>query len=298
MYQFNKVINLNINTMKININDQFLPLGKVSTIAATPSTVSLDKIKKNIAKYKYPRFHELKEFKKLNKEKIALVGGGPSIENTLKELREFKNIVACGSSHNYLVNNNIIPTYATICDPDPISANYYTNPQKGCNYLIATACDEKVFNILNGYQITMWHCYSDDTLKELVKIEPNVQAIGGGCTVGLRSLSIALMLGYSDIHFFGFDSCLGVNDKHHAYDFTDEQEQLGEIYKVKFGMYNGIEEKEYRCAGYQLAQADNFHNFYKEFSNMFVPTFHGEGLLPDYMRVIMKEDQRIKKLAA
>lgn len=301
MYQFNKISTINkdyTQFMKIELNDGFVNLGAVSTVAATPSDVSLNKIKTNIAKYSYPRLHHLKEFKKLKNEKIALVGGGPSVENTYQKLKNFNNIIACGSSHDWLVSKGINPTYATVCDPDPISANYYTNPVKGCNYLVSTACDEKVYEALKNYQITMWHCYSDDTLKELMKLEKNVEAVGGGCTVGLRSLSISLMLGYSDIHFFGFDSCLGEKDKHHAYNFTDEQEQLGEIYKIKFGMYDSIEGKEYRCAGYQLAQASNFHNFYKEFSGMFTPTFHGEGLLPDFMRMILKEDQRIKSKAA
>lgn len=304
MYQFNKIPDIDnqalyqqANSVKIGSDGvPFYSLGRVNTVAATPSNVSIQKIKDNIVKYNYPRLHELKEFKKIKTEKIALVGGGPSIEKTIDELKEYKNIVACGSSHDWLISKNIIPTYAVICDPDPISANYYTKPQIGCNYLIATACDKKVFDILNGYQITMWHCYSDDALKELIKVEPNVQAVGGGCTVGLRSLSIALMLGYNNIHFFGFDSCLGEKDKHHAYDFTDESEALGEIYKLKFGMYEGIEEKEYRCAGYQLAQASNFHEFFKEFNGAFTPTFHGEGLLPDFMRMIMKEDKRIKEL--
>lgn len=289
MYQFNKI--------PIDVGDGFVNIGQVNTIAATPSTVAIQKIKENVVKYsKYKRLHELEEFKKIKNEPIALVGGGPSLDSTKGELRRFKNIIACGSSHDWLISNNIIPTYSTICDPDPICANYITKPNHKTNYLIATACDKKIFDALDGYQITMWHCYSDDALKALMEVEQNVQAVGGGCTVGLRSLSIALMFGYSDIHFFGFDSCLGEKDKHHAYDFTDETEQLGEIYLLKFGTNNNIQSKEYRCAGYQLAQATHFHNFYKEYSGIFTPTFHGEGLLPDFMGMILKEDRKLKRL--
>lgn len=299
MYQFNSVSTLIQNPFKALIEDDFAILGKVQTIAATSSETTINKIKENIVKYKnYKRLHELQEFKQLKSEPIALVGGGPSIEKTYKELKNFKNIIACGSSHDWLVSKNVRLTYATVCDPDPISANYYSKPQKGCNYLLATACDQKVFEALKNQEITLWHCYSDEMLKELIKVESNVQAIGGGCTVGLRSLSIALMFGYSDIHFFGFDSCLGEKDKHHAYSFTDESEQIGEVYKLKFGMGESIENKEYRCAGYQLAQADNFHNFYKEHSSLFTPTFHGEGLLPDFMRAIQKEDRKLRLLKA
>ena len=32
---------------------------------------------------------------------------------------------------------------------------------------------------------------------------------------------MALMMGYTDIHFFGFDSCMTMENAHHAYEFTD-----------------------------------------------------------------------------
>lgn len=304
MYRFERVPDINTGKLlaredKFKYSSEGLPfveLNKVETIAATPSIESLKKIKENIVKYKnYKRLHQLETFKKIKTESIALVGGGPSIEKTYKELKDFKNIISCGSAHDWLVTKGVIPTYATVCDPDPVSANYFTKPHKETTYLVATACDQKVFSALEGYNIIMWHCYSDDVLQEMRKIEDNFEAVGGGCTVGLRSLSIALMLGYSDIHFFGFDSCLGINDKHHAYDFTDESEALGDIYSIKTGMYENIDQaKEFRCAGYQLAQASNFLDFYKEHNYMFVPTFHGEGLLTEVMNKINTEDRKLK----
>lgn len=273
----------------------FVPMQQVNTVAAISSEVTIEQMKKNIKKG-YERLHNLPEFKKIKCENIALVGGGPSLKDNLEKLKEFKNIIVCGSAHDYLIEQGIIPTYATVCDPDAISANYLIKNHKDVKYLVSSGCDDKVFDLLKDKQIYMWHCYSDEYLKRQAELEENFQAVGGGCTVGLRSISIALMLGYSDMHFFGFDSCLGVSDgSHHAYEFTDEtQEQLGQIYQIRLGM-NGTmnQDKVFNCAGYQLAQCAHFKDFYGRYNRMFTPTFHGEGLLAELMKIINKERDKL-----
>lgn len=279
-----------------NDNVEFKPITRVNTTAAIDSGITLEMMKKNI-KRNLPRLHQLPEFKKIKREPIALVGGGPSLKDTKEELREFKNIIACGSAHDYVIEQGIVPTYATVCDPDAISANYLKYPHKDVNYLVSSGCDTAVYKALDGFKLTQWHCYSDEYLKHQAELEEDFQAVGGGCTVGLRSLSIALMFGYSDIHFFGFDSCLGVNKEHHAYGFTDEaKEQLGHIYQVRLGMNKQMNtEKIFYCAGYQLAQCSHFKEFYQQYHKFFTPTFHGEGLMTEVIRAITEERDKLAK---
>lgn len=272
----------------------FTNLQQVNTIAAIPSDVTIKQIKRNILR-SYARLHDLPEFKQIKKDPIALVGGGPSLESQLNKLKEFKNVMVCGSAHDYIIEQGFVPTYTVICDPDAISANYVSKPNIFTKYLVSTGCHDKVYNTLEGCLIYMWHCFSDDHLKTSDEIESDYQAIGGGCTVGLRSLSIALMLGYSDIHFFGFDSCLGKDSKHHAYGFTDlEKEKLGEIYEVRVGNIDNIKEnKLFYCAGYQLAQCVHFKDFYARYNSLFEPIFHGEGLLTESMKIINSERDKL-----
>jgi hypothetical protein len=273
--------------------DEFQKLEVVNTQAATPSSITklkiLDNLKRNL-----PTLHGMPEFKQIKSEPIALIGGGPSVSNYIEEIKGFKYTIACGSAHDFCVKNNIIPTYATACDPDPITANYLTKPQIWTKYLIASGCDKKVFDYLKGFSTYIWHCHSDDYMDMRAQMGGEYQAVGGGCTVGLRSLSIALMLGYWDIHFYGFDSCMGDNLEHHAYDFSDETEEIGQIYTVRFGNEkNSFKEKDYKCAGYQLAQASHFKEFYSQYCNVFKPTFHGDGLLPAMVRHIQNEEARL-----
>jgi hypothetical protein len=254
----------------------FVPLKEIQTNTATSFDETLANVKIN-AKRNLPRLHGLPEFHKVkgHDKLIAIVGGGPSLKDNLDELRKFKTIIACGSVNDFLMGNGITPTYATICDPDPLSINYFQKRDTEVKYLLASGCDAKIFDYFKDYQVVMWHCHSDDYKPD--DIEPGYQAIGGGCTVGLRSICISQVLGYTNVHMFGFDSCLGLDGNSHAY----LAEDVGHIYDIKVGNKVGVDSdsKTYKCAGYQLAQAHQFLDYYKKYYTLFTPTIHGDGLL-------------------
>jgi hypothetical protein len=280
-------------------NELFVPLGGVTTTTATPQEISIGYIKDNISR-KVPRIQQLIGYMEVKGKDnpIILIGGGPSLKNPevlaeLKQLAKNNPTIACGSSHDWCIENGITPTYATVVDPDPISANYYKKVNSDTIYLVASQCHPCVFELLSNYKVAMWHCYGE-YLKEFLDLhEPNYVGVGGGCTIGLRSISIAILLGYTNIHFFGFDSCLDTDGTGHAYSLSTEDEVLGligengKIHKVRLGL-DGPGEKVYNCMGYQLAQMDHFNKLYMGFNQIFTPTFHGGGLLAHCLE-IMKE---------
>lgn len=273
----------------------FIALSGVNTVTAVTSDVILNNLKHSLT-LGHPKLTKMPEFKIPKGDlKIALVGGGPSLKDTVKELKDFDTVVACGSSNDFLVSNGIIPTYTIVCDPDPVTIKYLSLLNKSTKYLLATCCAPEVFEHLKGYDIYVWNCHSPEQAAYLKTLDEPYEAICGGCTVGLRAQSIAIMFGYRELHFFGYDSCISGND-HHAYEFAtqEEREQIGTLHEVKIG-HGTPDDKLYLCIGYQMAQAAHFKDFYEAFNEFYNPTFHGEGLLPDLMKIIRKRSIELEK---
>jgi len=278
----------------------FVLLGGVNTVAATPPETAHENIRANLRRG-LPRLHDLPEFKKVKgpDADLAIVGGGPSLRTTLDELRAFEGrMIVCGSAHDFVRAHGFRPRYAATCDPDPVMANYLRLPCPETTYLVSSHSHASAFEALEGMPVVLWHCAPIEE-SFLNEVDPGWQAVGGGCTVGLRAISIAMMMGYSNLHFFGFDSSLGEDEsEHHAYGFSDKSEELGEIYTVKLGVSkDGPPEgaKEFKCAGYQMAQATHFKILLEHYGAMFTPTFHGGGLLPTMWASIKAESERMEK---
>lgn len=302
----NQVSIANIKTdFDPNDASKFIRLGGVEVQTATDVTEFIVKVKHRVG-LNPKGIQDLPEFMKVKgpSRPIGLVGGGPSIKKELDKIKEFQfagfPIVACGSSHDYLVENNILPEYCTLCDPDPITAAYLTRHNEYTKYLVALSCDQAVFDLLKDRQVYVWHCRSDaaaEELKDYVEKYGYVQILGG-CTVGLRSISIALVFGHTNIHMWGFDSCMGSGDEHHAYEFATKQEEVGQIYPIRFGdIKTGRPEeggKYYICSGYQVAQVVHFQELLKTHGRVFTPTFHGEGLLPDFYQYLLKKTEKLQ----
>lgn len=225
---------------------------------------------------------------------IAIVGGGPSLSSQLDNLRKYKYIMACGSVHDYLIENNIMPTWCIICDPDPLMLNYLKKIQLNCQYLIASQCAPELFDRFIyipylGYKpkVFMWHCGGD-------KFDPKTfgdseVSLGGGCTVGTRAMVMALSFGYNIQHLFGFDTCLD-GDKHHAYEFNDPNvETVGHIVQIQ--LEDNPDSKKFLVAGYMLGQFFDFKNLLGRYANKIKVTIYGDGLLKHLMDIAIEKSK-------
>lgn len=180
---------------------------------------------------------------KRNDKKIAVVGFGPSLRYTWKEISKFKNIITCSGAHKYLVDRGIIPTHHVEVDPRAHKVKLIGKPQKKTQYLIASTCHPKVFDHLEGYKVKLWHVF--DATEDGKRLLPHGEwAITGGCDAGLRALTIAAFLGFRDLHVFGLDGSAKRNNKHAAEhpnkvkDFNEVEypEGSGKIYLTTGGM--------------------------------------------------------------
>jgi Protein of unknown function DUF115 len=235
----------------------------------------------------HPRIHHLPEFSKSKGDApIALVGGGSTVNDQVDELRQFKTVMSVGSAHDWVVQQGVKARYSIIVDAhSTVTASYLRRPDPETTYLVATHCPESVFKALDGFPIAMWHCLSEGEKPFLAEVDPGYQGLGGGCTSGLRAIGMAAVLGYTNLHLFGFDSCLPESRQSHAYPLIDEEEETkglheDKLYTIRLGVLDGGPgEKEFTCLGYHVAQGQNFEELIGHHHKLFRCTFHGEGLL-------------------
>lgn len=204
---------------------------------------------------------------------LAIVAGGPSLSWTKDDLRKFGNVMACGSSHDWCIANGVKPSYTVLLDPAEIVCDWLKTPDKDCLYLVASQCAPNVFDTLKDYRVGVWHAAAEKMIPEL----EGMQLIGGGCTAALRAISLAIILGYHDLHLFGFDSCIWDNEKSHAYSVDDVHKNMIRDRKA-IVHFNG---RQFVCAPYMIAQALNFKDILKLWREHFTPTVYGDGLIAE-----------------
>lgn len=212
---------------------------------------------------------------------IAIVGGGPSLKDNLEALRKYEYIIACGSVHDYLIANKITPNYCAIVDPDPVVNNYLQRRNSFTRYLIASQCSPRTFDFLRSYNCNVWHAGGNDSLYKEGDL-----VIGGGCTIGTRSMVIAMAFGFRDLHLFGMDTCLSEDGRHHSYDFTDESETIGKVHEIAL---NGPDGRKFKVAEYMFGQIFDFKNILQTCANRVKFTVHGGGVLAYMLEIAKKE---------
>lgn len=199
----------------------------------------------------------------------AVVGGGPSLKTSY--IPPQYTIFATNNSWRLLDRFD----YHVMLDARPENAQFI--PSTGKKFYAS-----QVWPGCITEDVTIWHSYADG-IQEIIKDEPRETVyVGGGSSVGLKTLVIAFLLGYRKIHLYGFDSSYE-EDSHHAY-----PQALNDGERVIDVVCN---DKEYRAAPWMVTQVEEF----KDLAAMLVAegceiTVHGSGLLPDIAKEMGKDD--------
>jgi hypothetical protein len=205
---------------------------------------------------------------------VAIIGGGPSVRDMIDEIVWRKS----QGQDVWVLNNaaqalegKIYVDAQVLLDARPETASFVTDANE---HLVASQCDPAVFDAVERRNVTLWHPnlpWMSDLLKdERARV---TYTIGGGTTVGMNALQLAVSRGYRMIHLYGFDSSYR-GDDHHAY-----PQSLNDAQRVTEVLYNG---KSYKCSPWMVGQAQEFMELYPAYAADGVTiTVHGSGLLPD-----------------
>lgn len=206
----------------------------------------------------------------LRSDPIALVCYGPSLAETWEQIKNFKYVMSCSGAHKFLIDKGIVPNWHVEVDPRAHKVELMGPPHKDVEYLIASTCHPKVFDHLDGYNVKLWHVF--DAEEDAIRTLPHGEwALTGGCSVGLRTMTVARFLGFTDQHIFGMDGNQGKTGKHAA----AHPNQAKDYAVVEYPAGSGIEYQ--TTTAFLEAARGTFH----ELNQMpdVKPTFYGEGLV-------------------
>lgn len=187
---------------------------------------------------------------------LAVVGGGPSANDYMTELRGWAgDMWVSGSAFQWVLSIGIVnPTFFTI-DQSPHLAIDGKNAKKA---ILATCCDPCVFDSLKDAKIEVF---------DLIESLPKVNHWSTTVTAAPR---IAIEMGYRDITFYGCDSSFRENT--HAY-VTDK---VDDAIIVKCGGHDFITRPSF------LMQAEFMAQLLTKAPNVY--KMKGDGLLEQMLR--------------
>jgi len=238
--------------------------------------IILDNIRVNIKR----QLPQVKPYE-INSQKIAIVAGGPSLSDTLPELRrqvedEGIKLVAVNNTHDWLVERGFKPSIHVMVDAQQHNVKFVQNPIKSCKYLMASQCHPDVFDALEGYNTQIFHLLNKSGEEKVLDeyYYKKYHFVVGGSTVTLRAIWMMRMLGFTKMDVYGFDSCY-MDGKHHAYDqIENDRCEVRELTCAG---------KKFQCAAWMASQFEDFQHFIISLGDKFELNVHGNGLIAHMM---------------
>ncbi len=230
-------------------------------------------------------------------KRICICASGASLKDHLDDIRARWDagfdIAAMNGSHNFLIENGIIPDFMFMIDsregknlPFLRLANDHTT------YIIASQCHSEIFDALKGRKILLWQVHNyegaDIAIKEAMG-ERQAPIFTGAYNVGQSCLGPVFAMGYRVWHLFGYDASAPGGQKH---SFAQPQNADDELHEMVWPLDQdrkpipGVT-KHYLVSGTMAHHAQTFVDRYNIFRDAGIEIeIIGDGLLPDMVRFL------------
>ena len=184
-------------------------------------SVLIEQIRAN-CKLDLPILNVQKETDKI----MVMVCGGPTSKLYLEDIRKKRQddkyrIFCSNKTHDWLIENGIIPHYEFIIDPKESKIKDVQNPHKDVEYLIGITAHPGVYKALKDYKVTRVMSLSGTVVDGMSDIQlvsaffnkKDWTPLEGGTMAGLRAMTLANLMGFRTVEFYGFDSCFFDKDE-------------------------------------------------------------------------------------
>lgn len=210
-----------------------------------------------------------------------ILGGGPSLNDFTEEIREKRQagmpLVTTNGAYHWCLDRGLNPSAQVVIDGRPFNKRFVQPHIEGCYYFLASQCHPETIEAAPRHQILLFHAGEKKLLQEILDDYDKKKGAGrrwyyvdGGATVMLRTIPLFIMLGYSKMHIYGFDSCLR-EGKDHAYEQPEN--------RVKKQFEVSVGKKKFMCTPWMFIQAQQFIEEQKIIANDCELAVYGDGLI-------------------
>ena len=248
----------------------------------TPTEVVFDQIRTNLGK----GLKTLRPFEETPDQKVIVLGGGPSLNDYVDEIKEHKKngakIVTMNGTYAWAKEHDLWPVNQFMIDAREFNTRFVDPVDDKNLYIIASQCHPDIVSKLPPERTYLSMCnldpssidIYDELLGQMYDIDKGWFPIPGGSTVMLRCLPALQMLGFRDIEIYGFDSCVMEAD-HHAYvqpenDIPNGSDRVAIV---------TVNEKEFYVESWMLCQANEFIHCKAKLLRGMELKVHGNGLI-------------------
>jgi SAM-dependent methyltransferase len=205
-----------------------------------------------------------------------LCGSGPSLVDTLEEIRERARagatVFALNGAARFLAERGIVPDYQVIIDARERTADL-VGPARV--HLFASQVHPACFD--RAPDARVWHLQIEDIESLFPETTPGPYAlIGGAASVGNTATCLAYVLGYRELHCYGYDSSHRQGESHAFRQAMNDAEPFTEV------EFDG---NVYTASITMKLQADTFMKTARALEGCGCTlNVHGDGLLPAMWR--------------
>lgn len=212
--------------------------------------------------------------------KCIIVGAAPSMPRYLEDIRAYQKaghaIFAVNETHDWLIDRGVIPYGAVVFEVSKELLHLFKRPHQNTTYYISSMCHPMQFRALRDCDMVVWHPFSDvEEHRRAMAEYPAPFMIGGGSTTYLRTIAVALQMGWHDFELYGVDSSFE-GDSHVSGMSGDN----GPVVETVMRWNDNTEEKRFKTFLYLLRQADEFRDYCEQNHHQFRMRVHGDGLMP------------------
>ena len=146
-------------------------------------------------------------------EPLHIACAGPSLRDTVEQLRGQKTIWALNAAHDYLISQGIVPTHGIAQAPEHQILDTFKSVRPDVVYAFASCTHPDLVDraLSSGARVALWNAAAPDEWELDYGDRAQVGFVYGGGTIGLRVLDMAHMVGFRDLHIHGFDASLSMD---------------------------------------------------------------------------------------